>query len=82
MLKVFDYQCSDGHVFEVFTADSQHTAFCRCGQPAKRIVSAPAFILPANAGFPGKDDRWIREHERAGKLNDVDPRNGTIRDVG
>lgn len=73
MLKVFDFKCTAGHVFEVFTTDPHEARLCDCGQSATKIISPTAFVLPANSGFPGKDDRWIREHERAGRNNTVDP---------
>jgi len=65
-LRAYDFQCEDGHVTEHFVTDYSAPVRCGCGKEARRIISPVAFKLPPNSGFPGKDMRWIAEHEKAG----------------
>ena len=43
-MPLYDYECPAGHQFEVFRSLSQLNGKqrCRCGQPATRLVCAPA----------------------------------------
>jgi len=66
MYKVYDFRCTDGHVFEKFVTSPVTTLRCGCGEKATKILSAPAFILDGSSGdFPGRHIKWLREHEKA-----------------
>jgi hypothetical protein len=68
MLKVFDFKCDNGHIFEDFVDGSVTTSRCGCGANATKIISATQCILDGASGdFPGQHMKWVREHERAGK---------------
>jgi len=68
MLKIFDYRCPDGHVFEKMVRDNAKLCRCECGKDATRMVSAPSFHLDGASGdFPGTHMKWVREHEKAGR---------------
>ena len=67
-MKVFDYRCSNGHVFEQFqnTTAPLMWATCDCGQPAEKQLSAPRFTLEGWSGaFPGAAMKWDQRHEKA-----------------
>ena len=70
MIKVFDYKCDNGHLFEKFV-EGDAAVRCSCGANATRVVSATKCVLDGSSGdFPGRHMKWVREHERAGrKLN-------------
>lgn len=67
-MPIFDFKCREcGSVTERFVKSSTEEARCSCcGGETDKLLSMPHVVLPANAGFPGKDMRWIREHEQAG----------------
>lgn len=68
MLKIFDFMCSNGHVFEDFVESSVTTSRCGCGANATKIPSATKCQLDGASGdFPGAHMKWVREHEKAGK---------------
>lgn len=68
MLKVFDFRCTNGHVFEDFVDSTCTTTRCGCGANATKIVSATQCILDGSTGdFPGRHIKWVREHEEAGR---------------
>jgi predicted nucleic acid-binding Zn ribbon protein len=68
MFKVYDFRCTNGHVFEEFVQPDVTTSRCGCGANAKRLVSAPSFHLDGASGdFPGQHMKWVREHEKAGR---------------
>ena len=70
MLKVFDFKCSNGHIFEDFVDSNVTTSRCGCGANAKKIISATQCILDGASGdFPGQHMKWVREHEKAGRKN-------------
>jgi hypothetical protein len=67
-MKVYDFKCSNGHVFEEFTKQDISVSRCACGANAKRLVSSPRFRLDGSSGdFPGAHMKWVKEHEAAGK---------------
>lgn len=73
MLKVFDFKCSNGHIFEDFVDASVSVSRCGCGANATKMVSAPAFVLNGASGdFPGAHMKWVREHEKAGRKSNKD----------
>ena len=68
MLKVFDFKCNNGHIFEDFVESSVTTSRCGCGADAKKIMSATQTILNGASGdFPGAHMKWVKEHEKAGR---------------
>ena len=70
MLKVYDFHCPNGHVFEKFVSNSVTTSRCGCGEDAKKMLSAPSFILDGSSGdFPGRHMKWVRDPEQAGRKN-------------
>jgi predicted nucleic acid-binding Zn ribbon protein len=68
MLKVYDFRCDQGHIFENFVEAGVTTSRCGCGANAKRILSATSTILDGSSGdFPGAHMKWVKEHEKAGR---------------
>jgi len=68
MIKVYDFKCTNGHLFEEFVEAGTTTSRCGCGANATKMVSAPSFHLEGASGdFPGRHMKWVREHEKAGK---------------
>ena len=68
MLKVYDFCCPNGHVFEKFVSGNVTASKCGCGETAEKKLSAPSFILDGSSGdFPGRHLKWVREHEEAGR---------------
>ena len=68
MIKVFEFRCTNGHIFEEFVESNITTSRCGCGANATKIVSATQHILDGSTGdFPGRHIKWVREHEEAGR---------------
>jgi len=68
MYKIYDFRCTNGHVFEAFVKDGTTTSRCGCGANATRVVSATPCVLEGASGdFPGRHMKWVREHEQAGR---------------
>ena len=68
MIKVFDFRCTNGHLFEEFVESNVITSRCGCGANATRVVSATQCVLEGASGdFPGRHMKWVREHEAAGR---------------
>lgn len=68
MYKIYDFRCTNGHVFEEMVGDGTTTSRCGCGAVATRMVSAPSFHLEGHSGdFPGRHMKWVKEHEKAGR---------------
>ena len=68
MFKIFDFRCTNGHVFEEMVVSTVTTSRFGCGANATRMVSAPSFHLNgADGSFPGAHMKWVKEHEKAGK---------------
>ncbi len=65
MIKVHDFKCSNGHIFEKFCRTDEAVS-CHCGAETKRLISGTKCYLDPTGGFPGAASKWIREHERAG----------------
>jgi len=67
-MKIFDFRCKNGHIFEEFVDGTTTASRCGCGAMATKIVSASNFVLDGSTGdFPGRHIRWVREHEEAGR---------------
>ena len=72
MYKFYDFKCPNGHVVEKFVPSGTRISRCDCGADGTRMVSAPAFILNGSSGdFPGRHMRWVKEHEKAGRNNNL-----------
>ena len=68
MIKVYDFKCTNGHYFEEFVDADATTSRCGCGANATRVVSATPCVLEGASGdFPGRNMKWVREHEQAGR---------------
>ena len=68
MIKVFEFKCSNGHIFEEFVEEGTTSSRCGCGANATKIVSATQFVLDgSDSGFPGRHMKWVKEHEEAGQ---------------
>tara|TARA_B100000902_G_C27240763_1_gene879854 strand:+ start:595 stop:825 length:231 start_codon:yes stop_codon:yes gene_type:complete len=68
MIKVFDFKCTNGHIFEEFVDGNIATTRCGCGANATKIASATQHILEGHSGdFPGRHMKWVKEHEAAGQ---------------
>jgi putative FmdB family regulatory protein len=74
-MPIFDYKCREcGQVTERFVKSHTASLRCHCGGDTDKLLSMPHVSLPPNAGFPGKDMRWIRDHEQASaKAKMADP---------
>tara|TARA_R110002050_G_scaffold4717_8_gene22510 strand:+ start:2785 stop:3027 length:243 start_codon:yes stop_codon:yes gene_type:complete len=72
MIKVFEFRCTNGHIFEDFVDGTTTTSRCGCGAKATKIVSATKCVLDGSTGdFPGRHAKWVREHEEAGRRGRV-----------
>ena len=68
MIKVYDFKCTNGHLFEEFVEAGTTTSRCGCGANATRVVSATQCVLEGASGdFPGRHMKWVLEHEQAGR---------------
>ena len=74
MIKVYDFCCPEGHIFEKFVKSSEATSRCSCGATATKMLSAPLFVLDGSSGdFPGRHLKWLKEHEEAGRKKPQSP---------
>lgn len=74
MIKVRDFRCTNGHLFEEFVDDSITVSRCGCGANATKVPSATKCILDGSSGdFPGAHMKWVKEHENAGRKNNRTP---------
>jgi hypothetical protein len=67
-MRVADYKCSKGHLFEQFSNATVAPlwATCDCGQLAEKVLSAPRFALEGVTGdFPGAAMKWEQRHEKS-----------------
>ena len=70
MIKVFEFRCTNGHIFEEFVEQDTTISRCDCGANATKIVSATRHILDGASGdFPGRHMKWVRENENAGQTS-------------
>lgn len=69
-MKVFDFECSNGHITEKFCRNGGLIGTCdTCGETLRqdmKIISAPRFMLEGVSGdFPGAAMKWDQRHEKA-----------------
>ena len=69
MVRVFDFECVDLHVSEVFVASDIDAVVCPiCGKRATKKLSAPRAKLDGTTGdFPGAHIAWERKREQKRK---------------
>lgn len=77
MIRVYDYECANGHRTEMFVdyADRDAYQLCKvCGEIANRMPSAPAFDwrMGADPDFTTFGDKWVRMHEEGAKRKSED----------
>lgn len=66
-LRVFDFQCPQGHVTEHFVDSEIEEVQCECECIAHRMISAPQISLDGTSGhFPTASDAW--EKRRASHM--------------
>ena len=64
MLKLYDFNCLDGHVFEQLVDENKRTVRCQCGYSATRIISPVRSSLdPISGHFPDATRRWARARD-------------------
>ena len=67
-MKVFDFQCEEGHIKEAFirSGEEDQTRPCPvCGANSSRIISAPTVVLdPISGAFPGATMKWARDRQQ------------------
>jgi putative FmdB family regulatory protein len=70
MIRRYDFRCAECDLVEEQWVDSsEHLSTCNaCGHTSKRIIS-PVSTQFKGFGFPGADDKWARDHERASRKN-------------
>lgn len=69
MLRRYDYKCTVCKHVEENWADSSSCEFstcAECGETSVRIIS-PVRTHFVGQGWPDKDDRWAKDHERAAR---------------
>jgi hypothetical protein len=59
MFKIYDFRCTNGHVFEEMVESGITTSRCGCG--------ANATNEGHSGDFPGRHMKWVKEHEQAGR---------------
>jgi putative FmdB family regulatory protein len=66
MIKRFDFKCKEcDNIQESWVKGNTPSTTCDvCGGEAKRIIS-PIPTKFAGVGWPGADDKWARDHEKA-----------------
>jgi putative FmdB family regulatory protein len=68
-LRMYDFQCSEDHIFEALVEDPKELVSCpKCASHSNRIISPIRSILDP-LSFPTAESKWIKEHEKAGRKN-------------
>ena len=64
-IRVFDFECVDGHSHEMFVEAGTLSVQCvTCGKPARRMIAAPRCQLEGITGsFPGAAIKWEKNRE-------------------
>lgn len=66
-MKVFDYQCKEGHIHEAFVRNDEHgdRPCPTCGGNSSKIISATTTVLdPISGAFPGATMKWARDRQQ------------------
>lgn len=63
--RMFDFECSLGHVHEALVDSEAREHECpQCQQPAQRKIAAPRPQLEGFSGaFPTAADQWVKRRE-------------------
>jgi putative FmdB family regulatory protein len=72
-MPIYEYKCPEGHITEELRQMfwREQPTMCECGKEAKFIISAPAVQLDgSDPSFPGAHEKWVKQHEKAGKGDD------------
>lgn len=66
MLRIFDFKCVNGHVFEAFVDSELRQTPCKeCTEVAVRVISPVRSLLdPISGTFPGATMKWARNREQ------------------
>jgi hypothetical protein len=65
---LYDFRCKNGHITEELVKADTPSIRCECGEEATRTITPVRFTLDGtDPGYPTAHERWVREHERAGK---------------
>lgn len=66
MLRRYDFKCTNcNHIEEQWVDSCDSFVTClECGDTAQRVISAIRTHFVGH-GWPDKDDRWAKDHERA-----------------
>lgn len=72
MIVVYDYRCTNDHMYEAFVEKGTDSHRCDCGANSKRVISPVGCVLdPISGHFPGATDKWAKHHsEEARKTTD------------
>jgi anaerobic ribonucleoside-triphosphate reductase len=64
-MKVFDFQCKQGHIHEAFVRTAEDQICPDCGEASSKIISATKTVLdPISGSFPGATMKWARDREQ------------------
>ena len=67
---MYDFRCSNNHVFERLVESDEHTSRCECGSEAKRLISPVKCMLdPYSGHFPDATAKWAKHHEDMAKAS-------------
>jgi len=66
MRRIYDYECSNGHVVERFAELSDRDLPCKlCGEVSTRLVSYAGPVLdPISGDFPSATRRWALNRQQ------------------
>ena len=74
MKRMFDFECSNGHLTEKLVGDDVREIQCpECTEKSTRLIATPTINLEGFTGaFPGAASKWMRiraeKHKQATKL--------------
>ena len=66
MIRRYDFKCTECNQIEEHWCDANDNFMtCRdCGETTQRVISAIRTHFVGH-GWPDKDDKWAKDHERA-----------------
>ena len=68
-MRLYDFRCPNGHTSEHLVKPDVKHIRCECGAEADRIISPVNFAVDgSDPAWPTAHDKWVREHEAAGKI--------------
>ena len=66
---LFDFECKNKHKQEHFADSDTKELICSvCGHTATRLISPVSTIFKGH-GWPDKDIKWAKDHEKAAVQN-------------